>query len=130
MRVAVLGLWHLGSVTAACLAHAGHVVTGYDPDASVVAGLAGAVPPIAEPGLADLVRHGQQAGRLAFTASIGDAVRDADVVWVCFDTPVDDDDRADVVFVLREVESSFAALRDGAVVVVSSQLPVGSIRQL
>ncbi len=32
MNVAVLGLWHLGSVTAACLAAAGHAVTAFDPD--------------------------------------------------------------------------------------------------
>ena len=36
MNVAVLGLWHLGSVTAACLAHAGHDVAGWDPDETVV----------------------------------------------------------------------------------------------
>ena len=32
MNVAVLGLWHLGSVTAACIAAAGHSVKAFDPD--------------------------------------------------------------------------------------------------
>ena len=30
MRVCVLGLWHLGTVTAACLAAGGHEVVGLD----------------------------------------------------------------------------------------------------
>ncbi len=55
MKVAVLGCWHLGSVTAACIAAAGHDVVGYDPDATAVAGLNAGRPPIGEPGLADLV---------------------------------------------------------------------------
>jgi UDPglucose 6-dehydrogenase len=38
VRIAVFGLWHLGSVTAACLAGAGHDVVGrdLDPDGGVL----------------------------------------------------------------------------------------------
>lgn len=36
MRIAVAGLWHLGSVTAACLASGGHEVIGYDSDSFVI----------------------------------------------------------------------------------------------
>ena len=32
MKVCVVGLWHLGTVTAACLASAGHQVIGFDFD--------------------------------------------------------------------------------------------------
>src|SRR6187401_3484636 len=130
MRVAVLGLWHLGSVTAACAAAAGHDVVGFDPDARIVSGLAEGHPPIAEPRLTELVRRGLDEGRLHVTPVVADAVSRADLVWVCFDTPVDDDDRADVSFVLAQVESAFPALNDGAVVLVSSQVPVGSVRTL
>ena len=35
MRVAVAGLWHLGTVTAACCAAAGHEVIGFDDDQAV-----------------------------------------------------------------------------------------------
>src|SRR5690348_6492112 len=96
MNVAVLGLWHLGSVTAACAADAGHSVVGYDPDERVVADLMAGRPPVAEPGLADLVQSNIAAGRLRFTSDIAAAVSTTDVAWICFDTPVDDEDRADV----------------------------------
>jgi UDPglucose 6-dehydrogenase len=130
MKIAVLGLWHLGSVTAACVAEAGYAVTGFDPDAHTVANLAAGKPPIAEPGLPELVTRGLEAGRLRFTADVADAVRDAEVVWICFDTPVDEDDRADVDYVVRQAETAFPWLADDAIVLSSSQLPVGSVRRL
>jgi UDPglucose 6-dehydrogenase len=130
MNVGVLGLWHLGSVTAACLASAGHNVTGFDPSATVVAALTAGQPPIAEPGLAELITRGVQAGRLSFTSDLASAVAGADLVWVTFDTPVDQDDKADVELVMRQIEAAFPYLRDGTVVLCSSQLPVGTTRRL
>jgi UDPglucose 6-dehydrogenase len=130
MNVAVLGLWHLGSVTAACVAEAGHVVIAFDPSAATVADLQAGRPPVAEPGLEELVQKNLAAGRLRFTDDVSQAVSTASVVWICFDTPVDDDDRADVDQVIDHVVASFPFLPDGAVVLVSSQLPVGSARRL
>jgi UDPglucose 6-dehydrogenase len=63
--VGVLGLWHLGSVTAACLAGAGNDVIAIDPDAAVIEALTQGTPPVSEPGLTELLRDG--APRLTFT---------------------------------------------------------------
>src|SRR5689334_2384421 len=103
MKVAVLGLLHLGSVTAACAAEARHTVVAYDPSATVVADLQQGRPPVAEPGLANLVRSNIDAGRLRFTSDLAEAVSSADVVWITFDTPVNDDDEADVDVVIDHV---------------------------
>ncbi len=130
MKVCVQGLWHLGSVTAACLADYGVSVIGLDEDQATIANLAKAVPPLFEPGLAELVAKGLESGKLAFTTDKAKAVADADIVWVAFDTPVDDNDAADVGLVQARVESIFPHLKSGAVVLVSSQMPVGSIAEL
>jgi UDPglucose 6-dehydrogenase len=127
MNVVVQGLWHLGSVTAACLAQAGHHVTGIDADAATIASLAAGKAPIAEPGLDELLRA--NASRLEFTTDVA-AAAPADVAWIAYDTPVDADDRADVDFVIGEVGKLLPHLRVGAVVIVSSQLPVGSVARL
>src|SRR5829696_6136987 len=129
MKVCVLGLWHLGTVTAACLASAGHDVTGVDFDPDVVAALAEGRTPLFEPGLEELVKAGLEQRRLRFTSDAA-AAGSADVVWVAFDTPVDDDDRADVDFVVSRVARVFPFLRDGALVLISSQLPAGTTRRL
>src|SRR5204862_332787 len=64
-----------------------------------------------------------------FSADVA-VVSRADVVWICHDTRVDDADRADPRAVCEEVEMLFPYLRDGAVVLVSAQLPVGSVAEL
>src|SRR3954470_11742099 len=104
MRVTAYGLWHLGSVTAARLAAGGHGVVGLYPDAGTSANLRVNKPPVDEPGLAALVAEQQKAGRLRFTADAADAIPAADVVWVCFDTPVDANDNADVQWVRDRLE--------------------------
>lgn len=130
MKIAVLGLWHMGSVTAACLSSVGHDVTGVDGDAAVIAGLNAGKPPVFEPGLAELVAQGVRAGKLRFTDQASAIPPDTELVWVTYDTPVDADDHADVEFVLSSVTGLMAHLPPGVTVLVSSQLPAGSIRRL
>ena len=130
MKVCVLGLWHLGSVTAACLASGGHSVIGLDESDDVVEGLGQGKAPLFEPGLNELIQQGINAGQLRFTSSAAEALRDAEVLWVAFDTPVSEDDRADVGYVTSRVEKLLPLLAPSALVIVSSQLPVGSVKGL
>jgi UDPglucose 6-dehydrogenase len=128
--VAVLGLWHLGLVTAACLAQTGLSVVALDPDPSILDGLAEDRLPVSEPGLLELVREGRASGRLTFAVPSADSLGAAELVWIAFDTPVDDEDRADVGFVLERASQALAFARTDALVVVSAQLPVGSVAEL
>ncbi len=129
MKVCVLGLWHLGSVTAACLASVGHDVTGLDSNSGIVEKLQKAEPPVSEPGLDDLIREGINAERLRFTTNAKIAISSAEVLWVAYDTPVDENDQADVEFVFEEVLKSLPFLSIDTTVLVSSQLLVGSIKR-
>lgn len=131
MKVCVFGLWHLGSVTAACLPKYGVQTVGLDDNATTIANLSKALPPLHEPGLPELVGEGIKSGKLRFTTDAKAAVSNADVVWLAIDTPVNDDDVADVGFVEQAVAASiFPHLKSGAVVLVSSQMPVGSMAKL
>jgi UDPglucose 6-dehydrogenase len=129
MRVCVLGLWHLGSVTAACLAELGHQVIGVDFDAARVAALNAGAAPVFEPGLEDLLRRGLSSGRLRF-ARLEAGLPAADLVWAAGDTPVDDEDEADAEFVIAQIERALPEMNADSVLLISSQLPVGSIRRL
>lgn len=127
--IAVAGLWHLGTVTAACLASAGHDVVAFDYDADTVSGLGQGRLPVFEPGLEDLIRQGTASGRLRLSSDPKD-LGAADIVWIAYDTPVDEDDRADVWQARERVEAVFPFVRPGALLLISSQLPVGSTRML
>ncbi len=130
MRVCVVGLWHLGTVTAACLASVGHDVVGLDVDPETVTRLSAGQAPLFEPGLDALLQQEIGAGHLRFSTDPADALSGAEVVWVAYDTPVDDDDRADVGYVIEGVARIFPALESGALVLISSQIPVGSTHRL
>jgi nucleotide sugar dehydrogenase len=108
----------------------GHEVVGLDFDATTIDGLNRGVAPVLEAGLEELIKRGTATRALRFSASIAEAVRDVEVLWVAYDTPVDDDDNADVEFVIRQIELVLLHLPIGATVLVSSQMPVGSIRRL
>ena len=68
----------------------------------------------------------QAAGRLQFTADAAAALANADVAWVTFDTPVDENDVPQVVAVVEPVKGY---VPDGCLVLVSAQLPVGTTRR-
>jgi UDPglucose 6-dehydrogenase len=102
-------------------------VIGLDHDEQTIAKLRDGKAPIREPGLDELLA--KHAANLEFTTDVAAAAR-ADVAWVAYDTPVDADDNADVDFVIEHVADMLPHLRDGAVVIVSSQLPVGSVARL
>ncbi len=129
MKVAVAGLWHLGCVTAAsCAKH--FPVGALDFDAGNIAALREGRPPLFEPGLAELTQEGLRSGKLNFTTDAGTACGDADVVWITFDTPVDDDDVPDAEFVLGRIRQIVPAAKADALFLISSQMPAGTCRRL
>lgn len=130
MKVCVQGLWHLGSVTAGCLASVGHEVVGLDFDDHVIRGLRAGKPSIYEPCLEKMIGAGLDSGRLQFTASLEELPSDIELLWVAYDTPVDEDDVADVDFVVAQVGKVLPFLAANSTVLVSSQMPVGSIRRM
>ena len=130
MKICVYGLWHLGCVTAACLADSGHQIIGLDADKILIEKLSKGLPPIMEPGLEKLLKSCLSSGKLSFTTDIESALDSAEIIWVTYDTPVDENDKADIDFVLDQVEHIFPFVTDQSLILISSQLPVGSTRTL
>src|SRR5271166_3336558 len=129
MKIAVLGLWHLGCVTAACCAKFEEVV-GLDFDSQTIENLRAGKPPIFEPGLNDLIHDGLASGRLSFESDPAVALKGAELLWVAYDTPVDEDDRADLTPMLDGIDCCAPHLDENAIVLISSQIPAGTCRSL
>jgi len=130
MKICVLGLWHLGSVTAACMAALGHHVVGVDFDEQRVVSLSGGTAPLLEPGLEELLRSGLASGRLRFSRTLAEAAAGAQVLWVTNDTPIGSDGEPQPDLIIQQLEHVLPMLDAGTLVLVSSQLPIGSIRAL
>jgi UDPglucose 6-dehydrogenase len=87
MHLAVVGVGHVGLVTAACMAADGHHVVGMDDDQSKIDGLLEGRIWFHEPDLPELVAEQVEAGRLSFTHDLAVALEDAEIVFVCVGTP-------------------------------------------
>jgi len=129
MKIVVQGLWHLGCVTAACTAKHFPVV-GLGVNAGNIAKLNEGQAPLFEPGLNELIAAGLASKKLSFTTDAKAACAGADVLWVCMDTPVDDNDESDVDSTLAIHHHALVHLPKGALVLISSQLPVGTCAKL
>ena len=130
LRICVYGMQHQGPVTAACLAELGICTVGVDDDRTVIEQLAAGAAPMFEPGLDGLIRTGLDSGLLSFTSNLAAEVEGAQLLWIAFDTPVDDDDHADIDYVKSRIRNCFPYLQPGVTVLITAQLPIGSTREL
>ncbi len=129
MKIAVCGLWHLGEIYSAGLAELGHFVIGMSDNARVIEGLKRNEPPLAESQLAPLLEKHQTSGRLVYSTD-WEYVKKCDVVWITFDTPVDNRDHVDTSIIFDCLAKAAPHLKDGVLLVVSSQLPVGTSAEI
>jgi GDP-mannose 6-dehydrogenase len=137
MRVAVIGLGYVGTVTAACMAANGHDVWGIDVDDAKVDELRAGRSPVAEPGLDGLVAQTVAAGTLHATTSCAEAVAGADVSLVCVGTPSTARGGTDLSHVQRAVADLVAALHVVAPpasghhsVIIRSTVPPGTVEDV
>ncbi|PID96412.1 MAG: GDP-mannose dehydrogenase [Actinomycetales bacterium] len=110
MRIAVLGLGYVGSVTAAGLAAAGHTVVGVDVDDVKVETLNAKRSPVVEPGIEPLIQKAVDAGRLRATTSVAEAMAAAEVSLICVGTPSGQQGSTDLTHVRSAVASIRAAM--------------------
>jgi len=108
----------------------GFTVVGVDTDPEKVALLQSGKLPFYEPGLDTLLEQEMKTGRLSFTTDFS-AVKDADVHFVCVGTPQSKDGlAADLTYVKSAVAAIAPHLKEGALVVGKSTVPVGTAQGL
>ncbi|HEY8593024.1 MAG TPA: UDP-glucose/GDP-mannose dehydrogenase family protein [Sphingomicrobium sp.] len=127
MRIAMIGTGYVGLVSGACFADFGHQVCCIDKDEAKIDGLNAGKMPIWEPGLEALVKANAERGRLRFTKSLAEGVKDAEAVFIAVGTPARrGDGHADLTFVFQAVRELAKEIRPGTVVVTKSTVPVGT----
>jgi UDPglucose 6-dehydrogenase len=127
-KVTVIGAGYVGLTTAACIAHLGHEVHAVDIDCERVELMRSGRSPILEEGLAAFMQKGIEAERLVFTTDAASATVGADFVFLCVPTPQGADGAADLT-ILKHASAQVARhLKQGAVVVNKSTVPIGTAR--
>jgi UDPglucose 6-dehydrogenase len=126
MELTFLGAGHVGLVSAACMSSIGHRARVFDIDRDRIASLGRGEIPFFEPGLEELFELGLAEGQLSFHHDPKDALRGAELIFVCVGTqpgPYGDVDLSGVV------GATIAAARHadaGSVLVNRSTAPVGT----
>jgi len=127
MRIAMIGTGYVGLVSGACIADFGHQVICVDKDAAKIAALRAGEVPIYEPGLKEIVQSNVRQGSLAFTTNLGEALVDAEAVFIAVGTPSRrGDGHADLSYVFEVIREVAAVLTDFTVVITKSTVPVGT----
>lgn len=126
MRISIIGVGYVGLVTGACFAETGNDVICIDIDENKIENLKNGIIPIYEPHLEELVKNNLKEGRLHFTTKIKDAVDHGLIVFICVNTPQDEDGSADLQFVKQVAEDIGQHIEKYRIIVVKSTVPVGT----
>lgn len=136
LKITVIGTGYLGATHAAAMAELGFEVLGLDVVPEKIELLSSGRVPMYEPGLEDLLaKHVAgiegSSGRLRFTTSWEEVGAFGDVHFVCVNTPQKHGEYAcDMSYVDAAFTSLAAVVREGALVVGKSTVPVGSAERL
>jgi len=128
MKITVIGTGYVGLVTGTCFAETGNTVTCVDIDEKKIEKLQSGHITIYEPGLEKIFIRNQKEGRLHFTTSLADGIKDARIVFLALPTPPDGDGNADLQYVLKVSRDIGGLLRSDnyMVIVDKSTVPVGT----
>ncbi|GJQ21902.1 MAG: UDP-glucose 6-dehydrogenase [Bacteroidia bacterium] len=130
MKLAIIGTGYVGLVQGAVFADSGNDVICMDIDEKKISGLKKGIIPIYEPGLEELVKRGTAEGRLRFTTSLKEAVKHAEIIFLCLPTPPSDDGAADLSRVMGVAEQIADLVDDGKILVSKSTVPVGTVDKI
>jgi UDPglucose 6-dehydrogenase len=129
-RIAVIGAGYVGIPTAVMLAHFGHSVVIAERDEFRRESLRAGRSPILEEGLEEVLATVVKSGQLEVSGDAVQAVAGAKFVFLCVATPMDNDGRADLSYIDAVALQIAEALRDDAVVVNKSTVPVGTMERV
>ena len=126
MKISVVGTGYVGLVTGACFAETGLTVTCVDTNSDKIEKLKSGIIPIYEPGLDVLVAKNCEMGRLFFTTSLVESLKNAEAVFIAVGTPPGEDGSADLKYVLEVAAEIGMNIQSYLVVINKSTVPIGT----
>lgn len=126
MKIAVIGTGYVGLVTGTCLAETGNDVICVDINEDKVLKMQNGEVPIYEPGLDLLFHRNIEQGRLTFTTILGDAIKDAQIIFMALPTPPGGDGAADLSYILGAAKDISKLITEYKIIVNKSTVPVGT----
>jgi UDPglucose 6-dehydrogenase len=132
MKIAVIGTGYVGLVTGTCFAETGNNVTCVDINPKIIDKLNSGQVTIYEPGLEKLFLRNQKEGRLTFTTSLEEGIKEAQIIFLALPTPPGEDGSADLKYILGVANDLGKLIKadDFKVVIDKSTVPVGTAEKV
>lgn len=130
MTITIIGHGYVGLVSAAVFADLGNTVWVIGRTKEKIERLKQGIPPFYEPGLEEMVGKNLTAGRLNFTLKYDEAIPASKTIFICVGTPSRTNGEADLSAVFKVAKKIGKNLKNYAVVVTKSTVPVGTNRKV
>ena len=130
MHICVVGVGYVGLVTGSCFAEFGNTVVCVDNDEKKIDALQQGIIPIYEPGLEEMVKRCQSAGRLHFTTDVADAVEKSLIIFIAVGTPSGSSGSANLEYVYQVAETIGKLMKGYKVIATKSTVPVGTGKEI
>lgn len=130
MRLCVIGLGYVGTVTAACLADIGHSVTAWDSRPERVCAMLDGHACLAEPGLDAVLARGLTSGNLHLSSV--PRMDQHNLFFICVETPLKYGHLShdNIAEVLAEIYKSSSTLNENKIAVIRSTINIVSVEKL
>ena len=127
MKIAVVGLWHLGTITALSLSKLNNLVYAFD-EKKIVDQFNLNDPPVQENGVLKLLKKHKKKN-LFFDQNIK-KLKKFNLVWVTYDSKIDNHDKSDFKYIFLKIKKILKFVKKNTTILISSQLKIGSIKKI
>lgn len=122
-QIGIFGLGHIGLPTAAILANNNIHVLGADVNENTVNNINQGICNFEEPGLNSLVKDAVKNNYLSATTDLEYVANTCDIIIVIVPTPIFENKKADLTYVISACESIKKGLKKGNLVIIESTVP-------
>jgi GDP-mannose 6-dehydrogenase len=133
LKISILGMGYVGTVSAGCFAHDGHEIIGVDPVPVKVDMINLGQSPIIEADIGEIIASTTASGHLRATSDHREAICNSEVSFVCVGTPSQSNGNLDLSYIRRVCEQIGQALKEKRarhVVVIRSTILPGTMHRI
>ena len=127
MKLCMIGTGYVGLVSGVCFSDLGNDVICVDKDLSKINNLKKGIIPIYEPGLGELVKKNNKAGRLNFSTNFHESVAKSDIIFICVGTPTKKNSfDADLSQIYNVANDLIKSINKYKIIITKSTVPVST----
>ena len=116
MKLAVVGLWHLGTITSLCMSKFNKVY-GFD-KYDIIKKFNNLTPPLIEFGVKKLLK--KNINKKIFFEDNFKKLKDFDLIWVTYDSEIDKNDNSNFIHIFKKIKKILKYVKKNSIILISS----------